>query len=193
MSCFGRISKPERKCHKKFQEGLQWEIESSMKATVSSASNRNPVTTQGMTPNTLGTRYKINRIFRAFRSKDGLINIYVVWVVAKALIETNLPTQQKLRKFDMLCFWVYSIYKWIGYRIGHNPRPAVPQGLYEECKNQYLCDVQERKKMCNIPSELVLNVDQTPSCYVSIRKGTMAFVLKTLNLIHTISDISQSH
>ena len=39
--------------------------------------------------------------------------------------------------------------------------------------------------MYDIPSELVLNVYQTPLYYVSVVKGTMALVLKTLNLIHT--------
>ena len=50
----------------------------------------------------------------------------------------------------------------------------MPQGLYEECRKQYLRDILEVVKKHNIPTELILNSDQTPSSYVSVGKQTMA-------------------
>ena len=50
----------------------------------------------------------------------------------------------------------------------------MPQGLYNECRRGYLCDVHVKIKKHNIPPELVLNADQTPSSYISIGKSTMA-------------------
>ena len=53
-------------------------------------------------------------------------------------------------------------------------RPPVPQGLYDECRNHYLREVDETIKKYVIPPELVLNSDQTPSSYISVGKSTMA-------------------
>ena len=52
--------------------------------------------------------------------------------------------------------------------------PPVPQGLYDECRNHYLQNVDETIKKCAIPPELVLNSDQTPSLYVSVGKSKKA-------------------
>ena len=58
-------------------------------------------------------------------------------------------------------------------RMGTTSHPAVPQGLHKECRKQYLRDILEVVKKHNIPPELILNSDQTPSSYVSVGKQTM--------------------
>lgn len=45
--------------------------------------------------------------------------------------------------------------------------------MYEECKFTFLNDIHKAIKKHAIPSELVLNVDQTPSSYVSVGRMTM--------------------
>ena len=59
-------------------------------------------------------------------------------------------------------------------RAGTTARPAVPQGLYDESRREYLCDIIKKVDQWNIPPELVLNSDQTPSSYASVGKSTMA-------------------
>ena len=96
-----------------------------------------------------------------------MVNIHVVRAVTKALIESN-PSMSQLRKFDMPRSWVQSIYKRmrITRRMGTTTRPPVPPGLYNECRREYLRDVYNIIKEHDIPPELVLNADQTPSSYV---------------------------
>ena len=63
----------------------------------------------------------------------------------------------------------------MGYtrRMGTTTRPPVPQGFYNECCREYLRDVHDKIKKHNIPPELVLNADLTPSSYTSVGKSTM--------------------
>ena len=85
-------------------------------------------------------------------------------------------TSQQLLKFDMPRSWVYSIYKRMGFtrRMGTKTGPLMPRGLYNECRKEYLGDVKEITTKYNIPPELVLNANQTPSSYVSVGRSTMA-------------------
>ena len=46
--------------------------------------------------------------------------------------------------------------------------------MYEECKLSFLTDIDKCINKHNIPPELVLNADQTPSSYVSVGRMTMA-------------------
>ena len=63
----------------------------------------------------------------------------------------------------------------MGYtkRASTSSRPPVPQGLYSECRRDYLQDIDSKIKYGILP-ELVLNSDQTPSSYVFVGKSTMA-------------------
>ena len=58
--------------------------------------------------------------------------------------------------------------------MGTTSRPPVPKGLFEECRVQYLRDIDTKMKMYSIPPELVINADQTPSSYISVGRTTMA-------------------
>ena len=64
----------------------------------------------------------------------------------------------------------------MGYtrRASTTARPPVPQGLYEECRREFLQDIANKIKQYKIPPELVMNSDQTPSTYVSVGKSTMS-------------------
>ena len=83
---------------------------------------------------------------------------------------------QQLVKCDMPRSWVQSIYRRMGYkrRMGTTTCPPVPQGMYNECRREYLRDVHDKVKKFNIPPQLVLNADPTPSSYISVGKSTMA-------------------
>ena len=72
--------------------------------------------------------------------------------------------------------WIQSIYRRCNFTrcSGTTTQPPVPRGLYEECKLTFLTDIGNCIKQYNIPPELVLNADQTPSSYVSVGRMTMA-------------------
>ena len=103
-----------------------------------------------------------------------MVNIHIVRAVTKALIESE-PSMSTLINFDMPRSWVQSIYTRMGFtrRMGTTTCPLVPLGLYNECRQEYLRDVYNIIKEHDIPLELVLNADQTPSSYVSVGKSTM--------------------
>ena len=81
---------------------------------------------------------------------------------------------QQLRRFDMPLSWVQSLYRRmkVTRRAGTTSRPSVPKGIYEECRYEYLRNVNQKIQLYSIPPELVLNADQTPSSYVSVGKYT---------------------
>ena len=130
---------------------------------------------RGRPPLLLELDGKLLRYLKALRSKGGVINIHVVRAVTGALIESNPSMSQQLLKFDMPRSWVQSIYRRMGFtkRMGTTTHPPVPQ-VYNECRREYLCDVHDKIKKYNIPPDLVLNADQTPSSYISVGKSTMA-------------------
>ena len=52
--------------------------------------------------------------------------------------------------------------------------PPVPQGVCEQCRRDLLQEIDKNIKEYEIPTELVVNSDQTPSSYMSVGKSTMA-------------------
>ena len=131
---------------------------------------------RGRPPIMLDLDAKLIKFLSILRSKGGVVNIHVVRATAQALIQSNPSFFEKLGRFSMPRSWVQSIYKRMGYtrRIGTTSRPPVPQGMYDECRQEYLGDINRIIKLYSIPPELVLNSDQTPSSYVSVGKQTMA-------------------
>ena len=104
------------------------------------------------------------------------MNIHVVRATATALIKSNPSSSQHLHDFSMPRSWVQSLYRRMGLtmRAGTTSRPPVLQGLYDQCRVEYLGDIDNKIKKYKIPPELILNSDQTPSSYVSVGKSTMA-------------------
>lgn len=102
-----------------------------------------PLGKKGCPPIMMELDAKLIQFLRAVCTKGGVINASVVRAAATALIVSNPTTSQQLIKFDMPCSWIQSIYQWIGFtrRIGTTARPPVPQGLFDECRVQYLRDI----------------------------------------------------
>ena len=136
-----------------------------------------PTMPRGRPPLLMELDKKLLRFLNAMRARGGVINSHVVRATADALIRSNhSPGLQHLRNFSMPRSWIQSVYKRMGYtrRMGTTARPPVPKGLYDECRVSYLRDIETIRKKYNIPPQLILNADQTPSSYVSVGKSTMA-------------------
>ena len=143
--------------------------------------NPQPVTSlpnnvRGRPPILLELDGKLIKYLKTVRAKGGVVNIHVVRATAQALIVSNPALTQCLSRFEMPRSWVQSIYRRMGYnrRAGTTSRPPVPEGIYNECRREFLGDIYEKMTLYSIPPELVLNADQTPSSYVSVGKMTMA-------------------
>lgn len=139
MPLFSSISEVDRKYCTKFQEKL-------------------PVTeivskTRGCPPILLELDEKLRK---AIRMKGGVVSIYVVRATATALIETNPSASQNLRNFSMPRSWVQSLYRHMGLtrRAGTTSRPAVPQGLFDECRLEYLGDIYKKINSTKSPLNL---------------------------------------
>ena len=59
-------------------------------------------------------------------------------------------------------------------RAATKSRPIITRSLWEEINTQYLHDIASAVRTYNIPDELMLNADQTPSKYVPTTNVTMA-------------------
>ena len=136
-----------------------------------------PTMHRGRPPLLMELDRRLLQFLNAVRARGGVVNSHVVRATADALIRSNhSPGFQHLQNFSMPRSWIQSVYKRMGYtrRMGTTGRPPVPKGLYDECRVSYLCDIEAKRKKYNIPPQLILNADQTPSSYVSVGKSTMA-------------------
>ena len=131
---------------------------------------------KGRPPILLDLDEKMLKFLRGIRSKGGVVNIHVVRAATDALIASNPSSSTHPQNFSKPRSWVQSLYRRMGYtrRASTTSQPSVPQGLYSECRRDYLQDIDSKIKKYGIPPELVLNSDQTPSSYVSVDKSTMA-------------------
>ena len=136
-----------------------------------------PTMPRGRPPLLMELDRKLLQFLNAMRARGGVINSHVVRATADALIRSNHSSGlQHLQNFSMPRSWVQSVYKRMGYtrRMGTTARPPVPKGLYDECRVSYLRDIETIREKCNIPPQLILSADQTPSSYVSVGKSIMA-------------------
>ena len=117
---------------------------------------------------------KLISLLHSIRSRGGVLNFSVVKASALSLVNSN--SSANFSGFEATAPWVRSIYKRCNFsrRAGTTTRPPVPRGIYEECKLTYLTDINRAITQHNIPPELVINADQTPCSYVSVRRMTMA-------------------
>ena len=107
---------------------------------------------------------------------------------AEALIKSNPSINQQFQGFEMRRSWVQSIYRRMGLsrRLGTTGRPPGRRRIYEECRFDYLHDISNKVSTFSIVPDLIINIDQAPSSYVSIgrlttsRQGSQSVPIKGL-------------
>lgn len=104
------------------------------------------------------------------------MNSNIVRGTTRALLEAASSTSP-LISFELSCSWVNSVYRHLDFvrRMATTSRPPIPKGLYEECRIQFLRNVDKAVKEFSIPPELILNSEQTLSSYVSVGRYTISF------------------
>ena len=130
---------------------------------------------QGRPPMLLELDNKLITFIKSIRARGGVANYSVIKATSEALIKSNPSMSRHSRGFQPKKFRGQSVYTRCNFscRAGATTRPPVPRGVYQECKFTFLNDIHKAIKKHAIPSELVLNVDQTPSSYVSAGRMTM--------------------
>ena len=92
------------------------------------------------------------------------------------LIKSDLKKWGAYLDFKITNGWIYYLYRRLNYsrRCATTSRPAITRAIWLEIRHIFLHDIAEAVLQYEIPNELILNVDQTPSHYVNVDKITMA-------------------
>ena len=79
-------------------------------------------------------------------------------------------------EFQITEGWIQSLYRRMNLprRMVTTSRPTLTRSIWLETRTQYLHDIVHAVVSHNIPDELIINVDQTPSKYVPTADVTMA-------------------
>ena len=78
--------------------------------------------------------------------------------------------------FNVTNGWIDYLYRRLNFsgRCATTSRPAISRVIWNEIRHLFLYDIAEAVLKYNIPDELIINVDQTTSKFVSVDKMTMA-------------------
>lgn len=119
---------------------------------------------------------KLRSMIVSLRRAGAGINIHVVRGVLMGLVQSNPEKFGKYVNFDVSRSWVRSLYQRMKFsrRAATTSRPVITRSLWIEVKSQFLHDISEKVLLYNIPDELIINADQTPSKYVATDNITMA-------------------
>ena len=115
----------------------------------------------------------VQKYLKATRYKGGVVNTMVAIGTAKALIK-RYPLLEK----DHIEFgkpWAQSLFRRIGFvrRMKTTGKVCIPFGAQKEAELKFLHQIVKNVEKHQIPSNLVINFDQTPSKYVQISAMTM--------------------
>ena len=117
----------------------------------------------------------VQRYLLATRSKGGIISSAIAIATAKALI-ARYP-EYNLGHLDLDAFsWAKSLFKRMGFvkRMSTTGKVETPEGEKEEAKFVYVHDIVALAEEHNVPSSLILNLDQTPLKYMPVRRQSLA-------------------
>ena len=104
------------------------------------------------------------------------INIHAVSVVLNGLILANPERFGKYMEFKVTRSWAPSLYQRMKFsrRAATTSRPIITRSLWVEVRLQFLYEITDKTLKHNIPDELIINVDQTPSKFVATDNVAMA-------------------
>ena len=117
----------------------------------------------------------IQTFLKNTRSHGGVVNTAVAIAVADALIERH-PEQELSHVQFRTCTWARGLFHCMGFvrRAGTTEKVEIPAGAKKEAELTFLHKIVNNVKKFQIPTTLVLNLDQTNWKYVSMGKTKMA-------------------
>ena len=120
--------------------------------------------------------FKLRSFLTNLRTAGGTINRHVLYGVLMGLIKSDLSRYGQYLEFCVTNGWVQSLYTRMGYtrRMVTTSRPVITRALWLETRDRFLNEIAEAVGTYNIPDQLIINVDQTPSKFVPTENVTMA-------------------
>lgn len=120
--------------------------------------------------------FKLRSFLTNLRTAGGTINRHVLYGVLMGLIKSDLSRYGQYLEFCVTNGWVQSLYTRMGYtrRMVTTSRPVITRALWLETRDRFLNEIAEAVATYNIPDQLIINVDQTPSKFVPTENVTMA-------------------
>ena len=116
----------------------------------------------------------VQRFLLTLRSRGVVVSRTIATDIARALIARN--TQYNLGHVKIDSSWAYSLFRRMGFkrRMRTTGKAEIPEGVRKEAELLYLHDIVSIVKKHNIPSHLVMNLDQTSLKHVPAMNHTMA-------------------
>ena len=110
------------------------------------------------------------------RTAGAVINTHAVRSVLAGIVRLNLKKFGQFSDFELTRSWVHSLYHRMNFsrRAAATSKPIIARALWEEINTQYLDDIASAVRTYNIPDELILNADETPSKYEPTTNVAMA-------------------
>ena len=116
----------------------------------------------------------IQKFLKNTRSHGEVVNTAVPIEVANALVERRPEKDLNHIQFRA-CTWARILFHRMGFvrRVGTRAKVEIPAGSKKEAELTFLHEIVNNVEKFQIPSSLVLNLDQTNSKYISIGKTKM--------------------
>ena len=110
------------------------------------------------------------------RTAGGTINKHVIYKILMGLIKADMTRYRGYLDFTVTKGWLQSLYSKMNMsrHMVTTSRPIVTPSLWEEVRTQFHNDIASAVLKYNIPDELILNIDQTPSKFVPTENVTVA-------------------
>lgn len=107
------------------------------------------------------------------RTAGSTVNKHVVYGVFVGLIKSDLPKYSRYLGVVFANGWLQSLEKRMNLTRKMVTRPAFEKSTWLEVNTKFLHDIVSVTIMHEIPGEILMNVDQTPSKYVLTVNVTM--------------------
>ena len=116
----------------------------------------------------------VQRFLLALRSRGGVVSRTIVIATVRELIARN--PQYNLGHVKVYSSWVQSLFQRMGFkrRMRTIRKVRIPEGARKKVELLYLHDIVLIVKYHDIPSHLVMNLDQTSLKYVPAMNHTTA-------------------
>ena len=117
----------------------------------------------------------IQTFLKNTRSHSGVVKTAVAIAVANALVEKHRE-QELIHVQFRTCIWARNLFHRMRFvrRAGTTGKVEIPTGAKKEAELTFLHEIVYNIEKFQIPSSLVLNLDQTNSKYVSMGKTKIA-------------------
>ena len=108
---------------------------------------------------------KLRSTIVSIRTAGAGINIHLVRSVLIGLVLRNSEKFAKYLNFHVSHSWVKSLYQRMKFsrRAVTISKPVITRSLWIEANLQFLHDISDKVLLYNIPDNLIINADQTPS------------------------------